>query len=85
MEQYLRHYINYTQNNWVLLLLVIQFIYNATPQEGLKISLFKANYSYTLKTLLTPRQAKKTSELAQKKVDRLIRLYLDLCDFVKLV
>ena len=31
LEQYLRHYINYIQNNWVTLLPVIQFIYNATP------------------------------------------------------
>ena len=28
LEQYLKHYINYMQNNWVVLLLVIQFIYN---------------------------------------------------------
>ena len=30
LEQYLRHYINYIQNNWALLLLVVQFAYNAT-------------------------------------------------------
>ena len=30
LEQYLRHYINYIQNNWVVLLLIIQFVYNAT-------------------------------------------------------
>ena len=29
LEQYLRYYINYIQNNWALLLLVIQFAYNA--------------------------------------------------------
>ena len=28
LEQYLRYYINYTQNNQVALLLVIQFAYN---------------------------------------------------------
>ena len=31
LKQYFRHYINYTQNNWVALLPVIQFIYNAIP------------------------------------------------------
>ena len=31
LEQYLKHYVNYIQNNWALLLLVIQFAYNATP------------------------------------------------------
>ena len=30
LEQYLKHYINYIQNNWALLLLVIQFAYNTT-------------------------------------------------------
>ena len=30
LKQYLRHYINYIQNNWVLLLLAVQFAYNAT-------------------------------------------------------
>ena len=30
LEQYLKHYINHAQNNWVLLLPVIQFVYNAT-------------------------------------------------------
>ena len=29
LKQYLKHYINYIQNNWALLLLVIQFAYNA--------------------------------------------------------
>ena len=29
LEQYLKHYINYIQNNWALLLPVIQFTYNA--------------------------------------------------------
>ena len=51
------------QNNWVSLLLITQFMYNVIPQKGLMISLFKANYGYILKTLLTLRQAKKTSKL----------------------
>ena len=31
LKQYLRHYINYIQNNWALLLPAAQFAYNATP------------------------------------------------------
>ena len=64
---------------------IIQFIYNATPQEGVKMSPFKANYSYTLRTLLTLRQAKKISELAQERMDRLMRLYLNLFKSLKLI
>ena len=52
LEQYLKHYINYIQNNQVLLLLIVQFAYNATPQEKINILLFKVNYGYKLKTSL---------------------------------
>ena len=40
LEQYLRHYINYIQNNWALLLPAMQFIYNIILQEGMGILLF---------------------------------------------
>ena len=47
--------------------------------------LFKANYSYKLKTSLTPRQAKKTSETAKERMEKLIQLYRNLHKLVKLV
>ena len=49
------------------------------------MSLFKANYSYKPKILLTPRQAKKTSETAKEKIEKLIQLYRNLYESVKLV
>ena len=55
-----------------MLLPVIQFAYNATLQEGLGMSLFKTNYSYKLKTLLTLQQAKKTSKTAKERMEKLI-------------
>jgi hypothetical protein len=61
-----------------LLLPIIQFIYNATPQEGINTSLFKANYGYKLKILLSPRQAKKSSKTAKERVETLINLYKNL-------
>ena len=51
LKQYLRYYVNHTQNNQAVLLLVIQFIYNTMLQEGLGMLLFKANYGYKLKIL----------------------------------
>jgi hypothetical protein len=39
------------------------------------ISLFKVNYSYELKILLSPKQVKKSSETAKEKVKTLINLY----------
>ena len=85
LKQYLRYYINYTQNNWAVLLPVTQFTYNATPQKGLKTSPFKANYGYKPKTLLTPRQAKKTSETAKEKIEKLIQLHRNLYKSAKLI
>jgi hypothetical protein len=39
---------------------------------------FKANYGYKLKTLLSLRQVKKSSEIAKEKVKTLINLYKNL-------
>ena len=50
-----------------MLLLVIQFIYNAILQKGLGMLLFKIYYSYKPKILLTLRQAKKRSKIIKKK------------------
>ena len=36
------------------------------------MSLFKANYSYKLKILFTPRQVKKTSETVKERMEKLI-------------
>ena len=55
-----------------MLLPVTQFVYNAIPQKGLGMSLFKANYSYKLKILFTPQQAKKTSKTVKERMEKLI-------------
>jgi Spy/CpxP family protein refolding chaperone len=36
------------------------------------MSLFKTNYGYKLKILLTPRQAKKISKTAKERIEKLI-------------
>ena len=36
------------------------------------MSPFKINYSYKLKTLFTPKQAKKTSKSAKERIEKLI-------------
>jgi len=66
-------------------LLITQFIYNTTPQEGIGTSLFKANYGYKLMISLIPQQAIKTSKIARKRAETLINLYKNLYKTVKLV
>lgn len=46
LEQYLRHYVNYQQNNWSELLPVAQFAYNNAMHATTKESPFFANYGY---------------------------------------
>ena len=47
--------------------------------------LFKVNYSYKLKILLTPRQAKKINKTAKERMEKLIYLYRNLYKLAKLV
>ena len=49
------------------------------------MSLFKANYGYDLVTSLTLRQAKKSSEIVKKRVEKLIILHKKLCKLAKMV
>ena len=46
VEQYLRLYINFQQDNWAKLLLVAQLAYNTTVTETTKVTPFFANYGY---------------------------------------
>jgi hypothetical protein len=46
LEQYLRCFINYHQDNWVDLLPVVEFAYNNTFQESIHQTPFFANYGY---------------------------------------
>jgi len=45
-EQYLHIYCNYQQNNWLDLLLLVEFVYNNTLSTTTRISLFFANKKY---------------------------------------
>ena len=49
------------------------------------MSLFKVNYGYELKTLLTLRQAKKISKIVKERIEKLIQLYRNLYKLTKLV
>ena len=46
IEQYLRSYINYQQDDQVILLPATQLVYNITPTETTKVTPFFANFGY---------------------------------------
>ena len=47
--------------------------------------LFKANYGYALKTSLSPKQMKKSSDIAKERAEKLVILHKELCESVKMV
>src|SRR5436190_23848083 len=49
VEQYLRTYINYKQNDWVKYLPIVQYTYNGSENEKTKMTPFFANYRYNPK------------------------------------
>ena len=46
VEQYLRSYVNFQQDDWVMLLPAAQLAYNTAPTETTKVTPFFANYGY---------------------------------------
>ena len=54
LEAYLRHYINYTQDNWVLLLLMAQIALNNNASEVTRVIPFYANFGKHLNLFIEP-------------------------------
>src|SRR5260221_3412184 len=52
LEQYLQAYTNYQQDNWALLLPLVEFAYNNTTSTTTGISPFFANKGYHLRLLM---------------------------------
>ena len=48
LEAYLRIFINYQQDNWVIQLQIVEFVYNHALHTSIKITPFKATYGYVL-------------------------------------
>ena len=50
LEEYLRHYVNYQQDDWVNLLPMAEHAYNVAPSETTRVSPFFANYGFNPET-----------------------------------
>jgi len=49
------------------------------------MSLFEANYGYALRTLLSLKQAKKSSKIGKERAEKLIVLHKELCESAKMI
>ena len=55
LEQYLRVYCNYQQNNWSELLLLVEFTYNNAPNTTMGLTPFYANKGYHPSITINPK------------------------------
>ncbi len=46
MEAYLKIFVNYKQNDWARLLLIVEFTYNNIKNANIGYILFELNYGY---------------------------------------
>ena len=83
LEQYLRHYINFKQNNWIDLLLLAQFAYNNHQHSTTRISPFYANYGKHPNWDPNNNITTSTSEATTTKINKIIKLHEELSKRVR--
>jgi hypothetical protein len=75
LEQYLRCYINYEQDNWVEKLPIAQFAYNTAYNESTKLTPAYANFGFTPNAYHDKRETKTINPAAILKTDDLKNLH----------
>ena len=84
VEQYLRIYCNYHQDNWSQLLSLAEFSYNNAQHVSIGCSPFYANYGYNPRFSIELRQfAKHPVPAAQEMAERLKNIHEDLTELIK--
>lgn len=78
LEQYLRHHINYQQDNWAGLLPIAQFAYNNAMHATTKETPFFANYGYNPKLIGEPRNKHNVAESARLLATGVRQLHLQM-------
>lgn len=75
LEQYLRMYLNYKQDDWVRLLPLAEFAYNNMPHSATTVSPFFANKGYHPRSIFTPADTQVHSPAARNNVAGLADLH----------
>src|SRR2546423_1933136 len=71
LEQYLRCYVNFEQNNWVTLLPMAQFAYNSHKNETTGLSPFYANYGFEPEAYREALPTERWAQASKISVDKL--------------
>jgi hypothetical protein len=83
LKQYLRHFVNYQQDNWIKLLLTAQLAYNATATLITEMSPFYANYGFNLKISWKARDIKYLVKVTTVQANKLKDLHQELSKDIK--
>ena len=75
LEQYLRNYMNYQQDNWVELLPVAQLAYNTAKNATIGCTPFYANYGFEADVKNVPRGLQPIAQKAKVKAEDLAQLH----------
>jgi hypothetical protein len=78
LEQYLRIYCDYQQDDWHQLLPLAEFVYNNTQNSSTRVSPFFANYGYHPRCSVTVANPESTNPAAEALVDRLQAVHTEL-------
>jgi len=85
LEQYLRFYVNYQQDNWVTLLPVAQFAYNSAETNTTKLSPFYANYGFQPEIYHNPLLQKNIVPQARLTAQQIKDLHQELKEDIKFI
>ena len=80
LEQYLRCYVNYKQDNWVQWLPVAMLAYNSSFSEVIGMSPFFANYGFQPEATHAMRKVENIADKALVKASELKDLHRELCE-----
>src|SRR5271169_5884811 len=80
LEQYLRIYCDYQQDDWYNLLPLAEFVYNNAKHSSIQTSPFYANYGYHPRcTIKVTNQSESTNPFAEDFAARMRTIHAELC------
>ena len=78
LEQYLRCYVNYRQDDWVSYLPVAQLAYNGSISDPIGMTPFRANYGFDPRTTLLPKGIEPRAQRATIATREMVRIHQEL-------
>ena len=78
VEQYLRCYINYRQNDWVQYLPMAQMTYNGSMSDPIGMTPYRANYGFEPRTTLLPKGIQPKAQKAEIMTQEMGRIHQEL-------